>query len=170
MLAKISIWNPFLLQNSPGGRATLVGIYDYIVKRFPYYAAIENPKGWQNSIRHNLSLNKAFVRHKMREGEKSGKGKYHYLSTRNYVINAHTFASRVRARSETAILVCRSILNFVSHCHFLQAGPGPLTPRSAPEASRRSNWLPWMTRFGNLTPTFIATTKLDRHHSIRQVV
>ena len=52
-------------------RLTLSQIYNWISNTFKYYK--REDVGWQNSIRHNLSLNKAFVK-----GEKSKDGKGHF--------------------------------------------------------------------------------------------
>lgn len=60
-------------QNAPNKRATLSEIYNYITQRFPYFE--KNKKGWQNSIRHNLSLNECFIKI-AREGGGERKGNY----------------------------------------------------------------------------------------------
>ena len=55
------IW--LALKNLPREEAFLINIYDYIMDTFPYYGRqVANKNGWQNSIRHNLSLNKAFIK------------------------------------------------------------------------------------------------------------
>ncbi|KAI8866974.1 fork head transcription factor, partial [Ramicandelaber brevisporus] len=54
-------------------KMSLNGIYSYIQEAYPYYKYSQT--GWQNSIRHNLSLNKAFMKVSRAEGE-PGKGSY----------------------------------------------------------------------------------------------
>ncbi|KAI5168648.1 hypothetical protein PAEPH01_0301 [Pancytospora epiphaga] len=61
------------IESSPDSMLTLKEIYTWISTHYPYF---DNARiGWQNSIRHNLSLNRCFYKVPRSEGSR-GKGSY----------------------------------------------------------------------------------------------
>nr|CAG8521334.1 3046_t:CDS:2 [Entrophospora candida] len=59
------------INSSQSKKLTLSGIYTWITENYPYYQSAKN--GWQNSIRHNLSLNTSFIKI-ARDDHEPGKG------------------------------------------------------------------------------------------------
>ncbi|ORX47922.1 hypothetical protein BCR36DRAFT_330161 [Piromyces finnis] len=63
----------YAIQTHPNKQMTLNEIYSWITDHYPYYKKAGN--GWKNSIRHNLSLNRLFIR-VPRPINEPGKGSY----------------------------------------------------------------------------------------------
>ncbi|XP_061659711.1 forkhead box protein I3-A isoform X2 [Syngnathoides biaculeatus] len=87
------------IQSSPSQRLTLSQIYQYVSEHFPFYS--RNKAGWQNSIRHNLSLNDCF-RKVPREENNPGKGNFWTLDPNcDKMFDNGNFCRKRKRKSDT---------------------------------------------------------------------
>ncbi|KAG9338104.1 hypothetical protein JZ751_027075 [Albula glossodonta] len=121
------------IKSTPGQRATLSGIYQFIMERFPFYH--DNKQGWQNSIRHNLSLNDCFIK-VPREKGRPGKGSYWTLDTKCLDMFENGNYRRRKRKSKTQDMRESKTRQKRSNGQVSEPPPGPkpagdLTPTTA---------------------------------------
>ncbi|KAF6736417.1 Forkhead box protein K1 [Oryzias melastigma] len=101
------------ISSAPDKQLTLSGIYAHITKHYPYYRTAD--KGWQNSIRHNLSLNRYFLK-VARSQDEPGKGSFWRLDSAS---ETKLVEQAFRKRRQRGVACFRTPF-------------GPLSSRSAP--------------------------------------
>ncbi|XP_067276111.1 forkhead box protein K1 [Pseudorasbora parva] len=110
------------ISSAPDRQLTLSGIYAHITKHYPYYRTAD--KGWQNSIRHNLSLNRYFIK-VPRSQEEPGKGSFWRVDPSS---EAKLVEQAFRKRRQRGVSCFRTPF-------------GPLSSRSAPASPTHSGLL-----------------------------
>ncbi len=118
---------------APGRRLTLAQIYKWISDRFSHYRLEDT--GWQNSIRHNLSLNKAFTKQE-RPKDDPGKGNYWAIEPGMESQFAKDKNTRRPTSSSGPSTKSSSLLSSEANASSSQPPP-PAAPKTAPKPVKR---------------------------------
>lgn len=125
---------------SPTKKLTLSAICDFISNKFPYYK--EKFPAWQNSIRHNLSLNDCFIKIP-REPGNPGKGSYWSLdpASQDMFDNGSFLRRRKRYKRNIPELIKDSILLYPDHGAYHHGRPY-FVPNHFPRQTGPLGYLP----------------------------
>jgi len=96
------------ISSSDEQQLTLSQIYSFIASKYNYYKL--DDKGWQNSIRHNLSLNRHFVKVARNQNE-PGKGSFWRIEPTNEIKVIEQAFNRKSRSSTPNSLVCSKLTN-----------------------------------------------------------
>ncbi|CAK9299910.1 unnamed protein product [Gordionus sp. m RMFG-2023] len=134
-----------VISGAPEGFLTLSGIYDALSDKYPYFDNTAD-KGWQNSVRHNLSLNRYFTK-VPRSQDETGKGSYWKLDIskapepetliEQAFMDKKTMAAVHSASSNGNGTGSGSFKNFSSKSHLFN----PDSPGNYPDSARNNGFI-----------------------------
>ena len=143
------------IQNSPDQKLTLGEIYSSIMKTFPYYRRVEKT-GWQNSIRHNLSIHKAFVR----KGESGGRTGGYWTIDPNMSVGSFKKIRRVGKQTTSTTKVQETSNQVSTQTNESFWEPDPDTFEDAPTSN--------VETAKPTTSSINVTSNIDRRKSIEE--
>ncbi|XP_078535146.1 forkhead box protein I3 [Lissotriton helveticus] len=119
------------IQSAPERKLTLAQIYQYVADNFPFYK--KSKAGWQNSIRHNLSLNDCFKK-VPRDEDDPGKGNYWTLDPNcEKMFDNGNFRRKRKRRSEANVGVSVKVEEDARSLKAADSPPLAPHPSSSPE-------------------------------------
>ncbi|KAH6604087.1 hypothetical protein Trco_007533 [Trichoderma cornu-damae] len=116
--------------HAPDDKLNLNGIYNFIMSSYSYYRH-QHAAGWQNSIRHNLSLNKSFDK-VARSTDEPGKGmKWHIVPEAREEMVRNAFKIGRGGHRGSSAPSSPSQLNYITH------GPKDMLAKDPSSAQKR---------------------------------
>ncbi len=107
------------LLSAPEGRMSLSDIYDHIMENVPFYRT--TTLAWRNAVRHNLSVNEAFIR-----AGRTDVGRGHYWAIHPSCVmqfyrgdySRRKAASKVQQSQREASAACEKHWTFFMNCYY----------------------------------------------------
>lgn len=143
----------FAINSTNKKRMTLNEIYKWIAENFHYYRLAGN--GWKNSIRHNLSLNKCFVR-VQRTKDDPGKGSYWTIDN-NYQDIALNNPVRIKKKNDSNLAMEQNSNS--SACNSPQTSFNNYSPSDSPIVNQLNDHAD-SSRSSNQNQSFVDTSPI----------